>query len=116
MDTKPNIIEEKPLPMYELKSEIGKIKKRDGELNFRSGKTEEYLNVFVELGPRKGKEFLDEIQALEIPRLKEEHIYKIIDVMPTDVESLKLLLHGYTLSVSKENMKKIVDVVKKYTS
>ncbi|MFW6450078.1 MAG: hypothetical protein ACOCZ6_03415 [Nanoarchaeota archaeon] len=114
MDSKPEIVEEKPIPMFELKSELSKIKKRDGELNFRSAKTEEYLNVFVKLGPRKGKELVDEIKGLEIPRLKEEHIYKIADIMPTDVESLKLLLHGYTLSVSKENMKKIVNVVKSY--
>lgn len=116
MDTKPKIVEEKPMPMYELKNEVGKIKKRDGELNFRAAKTEEYLNVFVNLGPRKGKELVDEIKALQIPRLKEEHIYKIVDVMPTDAESLKLVLHGYTLNVSKENMKKIVNVLKNYAS
>ncbi len=114
MDSKPVIIEEKPIPMYELKNEISKIKKRDGELNFRGLKAEEYLNVFVKLGPRKGKELVDEIKSLEIPRLKEEHIFKIVDVMPGDVEGLKLVLHGYTLSVSKENMKKIVNVLKKY--
>ncbi|MGM5482967.1 MAG: hypothetical protein ACQESF_05875 [Nanobdellota archaeon] len=116
MDSKPEIIEEKPIPMFELKSDLGKIKKRDDELNFRSQKTEEYLNVFVKLGPRKGKELVNEIKALEIPRLKEDHIFKIVDIMPTDVESLKLVLHGYTLSVSKENMKKIVKVIKDFSS
>lgn len=115
MDSKPTILEEKPVPMFETKNEISKIKKRDGELNYRGQKTAEYLDVFVKLGPKKGKELVGEIQSLEIPRLKEEHIYKIVDVMPTDVESLKLVLHGYTLNVSKENMKKIVDVIKKYT-
>ncbi len=114
MDSKPTILEENPIPMYEVKSELSKIKKRDGELNFRGQKTEEYLNVFVKLGPKKGKELVDEINTLGIPRLKEEHIYKIVDIMPKDVEGLKLVLHGYTLSVSKENMKKIVDVLKKY--
>lgn len=114
MDSKPTIIEEKPVPMFEVKSELSKIKKRDEELNFRGQKTTEYLDVFVKLGPKKGKELVGEIQALEIPRLKEEHIYKIVDVMPLDVEGIKLVLHGYTLNVSKENMKKIVDVIKKY--
>ncbi|MFW6013921.1 MAG: hypothetical protein ACOCQG_02000 [Candidatus Nanoarchaeia archaeon] len=114
MDSKPTIIEEKPVPMFELKSEISKIKKRDGDLNYRGQKTAEYLDVFVNLGSKKGKELVNEIQALEIPRLKEEHIYKIVDVMPTDVEGIKLVLHGYTLSVSKDNMKKIADVIQKY--
>lgn len=114
MDSKPTIIEEAPIPMYELKDEINKIKKRDNELNFRAAKTEEYLNQFTTLGPRKGKEFFDEIEALGIPRLKPEHIYKIADILPVDLESVKLVLQGYTLTVSQENMKKIAEVVKNY--
>jgi DNA-directed RNA polymerase subunit F len=114
MDSKPTILEEAPIPIYELKDEINKIKKRDTELNFRAAKTEEYLSQFTTLGPRKGKEFIDEIAALNIPRLKAEHIYKIADILPADLESVKLVLQGYTLTVSQENMKKIAEIVKKY--
>lgn len=114
MDTKPDILEEKPIPMFELRDELSKIKKRDDELNFRAQKTEEYLNQFVTLGPRKAKELFKELEGLEIPRLKEEHIFKIVDIMPVEVESLKLIFQGYTLTVSQDNMKKIVGVVKSY--
>ncbi len=114
MDSKPNVIEETAIPMYELKESLAKIKKRDGELNFRAQKTEEYLNTFVTLGPRKIRELKKEIEELKIPRLKPEHIYKIIDIMPSDVESLKLVLQGFIVSISQDNMKKIVSVIKKY--
>lgn len=114
MDSKPVMIEEKPIPMYELKDEINKIKKKDTELSFRTQKTDEYLGTFNVLGPRKGKELVDEIEKLNIPRLKPEHIYKIVDLMPAEVESVKLILQGYTLTVSQDNMKKIADTVKKF--
>ena len=51
---------------------------------------------------------------MEIPRLKREHIVKILDIMPVTEEQLKLVLQGYILTVSQANMKKITDLVKEY--
>jgi DNA-directed RNA polymerase subunit F len=113
MDSKPQIIEENVISMYELKDEISKIKKRDNELSFRAQKTEEYLNTIDVLSIKKGKELYAEIEKLNIPRLKADHIYKIIDIMPKDIESVKLILQAYTITVSQENIKKIVELIKK---
>jgi DNA-directed RNA polymerase subunit F len=51
---RPEVIKETPITIVELKEEIEKIKKRDGELNFRATKTEEYLGLFVALPKKKG--------------------------------------------------------------
>ncbi|MBW3012649.1 hypothetical protein KY325_05140 [Candidatus Woesearchaeota archaeon] len=110
----PKVIKEKPVSMAELKAELARIKKRDGDAGFRAEKTEEYLNVFVKISHTKAKELHDELEKLQIPRLAEDHIIKIIDIMPANVEELKVVLQGYALTVSKENMKKICDAVAKY--
>lgn len=110
----PNIIEEKPITMAELKAELDDIKKRDKELSFRSNKTQEYLSQFSKKDYNKVKELIEKIEKLKIPRLKEEHIVKIIDVMPQSLDDLKSLLQGYTVTIKQENMKKIVEVVKKF--
>ncbi len=107
-----NIISEKPINLSELKNEIEKIKKRDGELNFRCAKTEEYLNQFVTL--KNTEELKKKIEELKIPRLKETHITKIIDILPKTTEELKAVLHGYTVSISNENLKKIVDTINSF--
>ncbi len=107
------ILNEVPISMKELKDELVKIKKRDKELNFRANKTEEYLNQFTTL--KKEKELEEELTKLDIPRIKDQHIKKIVDVLPCSVEELKTLIQGYPISVNAENLKKIVDVVKKYT-
>ncbi len=112
--TKPEIIEESPLTMAELKEELKKIKKRDEELNFRAEKTEEYLQQFTILKQKDAKELFKKIDELEVPRLKPEQIVKLIDIMPTTPDEVKMVLQGYPITVTKENMKRVADVIKEY--
>lgn len=100
--------------MVELKQEVAKIKKRDKELGFRVGKIEEYLNIFVTLSSKQQKELEEKLEKLKIPRLKDTHIKKIADILPVNLEQLKVVLQGYTLTVTQDNMKKIVKVVADY--
>lgn len=103
------IISETPINVYELKDSLKKIRKRDGELNFRAQKTEDHIS---QVATFKGAEDLfDKITKLDINRLREVHIHKIIDMMPATIKDLKVILQGYTLSISNENMKKIIDTV-----
>lgn len=108
------IISETPLSMVELKKELENIKKRDKELNFRALRTEEYLQHFSTL--KNHEELAKKIEALKIPRLKDKHLIKIIDILPKTLEELKAILQGYTLTVNNENLKKIVETVNKFTA
>ena len=108
------IISEKPVSMAGLKQELEKIKKRDKELNFRALRTEEYLQHFSTL--KNSEELSKNIEALNVPRLKEQHIIKIIDILPQTVDELKVILQGYTITVNNENLKKIIDSVNKFTA
>jgi DNA-directed RNA polymerase subunit F len=107
----PTISSETPISMAEVKEEIDKIKKRDKELSFRTQRTEEYLSFFVQ---KDSKKLLDAIKKLDVSRLKDEHIVKIADLMPRSVDDLKIILQGYTVTVTKDNMKKIIDEVAKF--
>ncbi len=106
------IISESPINTYQLKKELEKIKKRDNELNFRANKTEECLNQIAEL--KDATELFDKLMKLNIPRLREQHIHKLIDVLPTTVNELKVVLQSYTLTVNNESMKKIVDTINEF--
>ena len=109
-----DVINKEPLSLLDLKSALEKIKKRDEELNFRSGKTYEHLKTLNIVSKKDYKEMYEKIEALEIPRLKDIHIKKIIDLMPVNVDDLKMILSGYTLTVNNENVKKIMSVVDGY--
>ena len=103
------IISETPINSHILKKELERIKKRDSELNFRANRTEEYLNQIATL--KNADELFDKLMKLNIPRLKEQHVHKIIDVTPTTLNDLKAVLQGYTITVNNESMKKIVDTI-----
>ncbi len=103
------IISETPMNMYQLKKELEKIKKRDNELNFRANRTEEYLQQVLTL--KNTDELFDKIMKLNIPRLKEQHVHKIIDIAPTTMNELKVILQSYTITVNNDAMKKIVDTL-----
>ena len=109
----PKLIEEKPVTLVDLKNDLEKIEKRDKELNFRATKTEDHLDsieTFKDIRP-----VFEKINKLNIPRLREQHIYKIIDTMPKTVKDLKVVMQGYTVSLNNENLKKIVDVINSFT-
>lgn len=110
----PKIISEEPTNMATVKAELEKIKKRDTELTFRANKTEDYLNQNCVIKKKDADELYKKLEDLGIPRIKEMHIHKIIDILPGSQEELKSLLTAYTISLSGENLKKIVLVVADY--
>ena len=110
------VIEKKPISLAELREEISIAQKRDGELGFRGGKVQEFINNLNPLNSDKALELTKKIEELEIPRLKEDHIVKIVDFLPTSISELDVLLQGYPITVTKESQEKIVSVVKEFAS
>ena len=51
---------------------------------------------------------------MNIPRLKEHHIHKILDIAPTNVNELKAVLQGYPITINNESMKKIADAINEF--
>ena len=111
---KPEIIHESPISMADLKDELKKVNKKEEKLNFRVEKTQEYLNQFTVLDLKKSQELKEKLNKLSIPRLKEEHIVKIVDLRPSSAEEVKSALSGYTITVTGASLKKIADCLKDF--
>ena len=106
------ILSETSINTYQLKQELAKIKKRDKELNFRAQKTEDHL---AQTATHKDAEKLfDKISKLNISRLREQQINKLVDVTPTTVKDVKIILQGYAVNVTNDNMKKIADTINSF--
>jgi len=110
----PEFIEEKPLTLAEVKEIMGKISKRDTELNYRSGKTKDFLENFSTIDTKTKAEIQKKLKELDLTRLKEEHIAKIIDFLPKNLEDLKVVLAAYPLSMPKKDQEAIVKVTQEY--
>jgi DNA-directed RNA polymerase subunit F len=114
MSEGPEIVEKTPMSLVDVREELAKIRKRDTELDIRGTKTEEYAKSSTSLTKKEAEELFQKIEKLAIPRFKEVYIQKIIDMLPTTVNQLKTVLQGYSVSVSAENMKKIVEIASEF--
>lgn len=107
----PKIISEEPISQADLNASLEKIQERDEELSFRAGKTVDHLNHIEIPDLEKKEELFNAIKELDVPRLKDRHIAKIIDIMPASVKELSVLISGYTLTVNKDYQEKIVETL-----
>jgi DNA-directed RNA polymerase subunit F len=71
-----------------------------------------YLKKFVILSKADADKLIEELRALNNPKLKEENFIKIADFMPKDLEDLNKILNEVSLSEAEANA--ILEIVKKY--
>ena len=95
-----------------MEKHIQEMKKRDKELNFRAKKVEEYLKTVTKI--KEHEKLAKELEDAGISRLKPKHITLIVNIFPTDVDSLRSILSGENITLKDEDLKKIVDIVIKY--
>lgn len=69
-----------------------------------------FLRKFVKLDSKKAKELRDKLQGLELMKLREEDISKIIDALPETAAELNKIFSE--ISLDEEEIKKILDMVK----
>ncbi|MFC1697579.1 hypothetical protein ACFL1H_04560 [Nanoarchaeota archaeon] len=108
------IIKEESMNLSQLKVKLADIKKRDKELGFRALKTEEYINQLNVLDAKEADELFKKLEKLKIPRIKDLHMHKIIDILPVHIEDVKVMFQGYPITITNENLKKIIDTVKEF--
>lgn len=106
------LIQEAPVSLSEIKEKIHEIESRDKALSFRANKVKDYLNKVVKLDAKTSSELRQKLILLDIPRLKDRQITKIIDVLPEDIEDLKAVFTGEVTTITQENMEKIVEAVR----
>jgi|SRR3989338_7134474 len=109
------IINETAIGLYEVKDELSSIKDRDSELTFRAQKTMDYLEQVLPLSNSKAKELFDKLSKLKIPRLKDAHVHKLIDILPASTNGIKIVLQAYAVTITNENLKKIAETIAEYS-
>ena len=108
------ILSEATTNASDVKHMLEKIQEHDKELTFRAQRTLEHLQTIQTLPVKKAKELEEALAKLDIARLKEQHIHKLIDLLPTKMEEVKTILQGYAVTVTNENCQKIADTIAEY--
>lgn len=96
------IIKQEPLSMAEVK----RIVKDENE------ELEKFVKSFVKMKPEEAENMEKELQALGILKIKQEHIVKIVDLLPEDASDVNKI--GMDVGLDEEEIGKILGVIKKY--
>lgn len=107
------IISEKPVSIAQVRQILEDISKKS-DLRYEQRLALAYAQEFAKLTAEESEQLYKELVALNIPRLKDEHIVKIIDILPRTPSELNVILAKDKISLKKELQNEILSVVKKY--
>ena len=62
------------------------------------------------------EQLLKKLAGLDVTRLKEEHITKILDFLPQTPNDVKIIFQGYNVSLAKKDQESIAATVKEIVS
>jgi DNA-directed RNA polymerase subunit F len=96
--------EETPITMAEVVALAGDSEKAES--------IKKFIKNFNTMDIEKAKEMKEELKALDLIKLKEEHIVKIVDFMPVDASELNKVI--IEVSLDSDEVNKILEVTKKF--
>ncbi len=71
-----------------------------------------FIDKFAKIKIKEAKELADKIKKMDLMKVKEEHIVKIIDLLPETPEDLNKIFND--VSLDEDEIKKILDAIKEY--
>ena len=92
-----------PISMAEMKEYINK---EDNE------NLEGFIKKFTKMTPEKAKELKEKIKGLDNIKIKDEHIVKIIDLLPDNKESINKIFTDVDLEEDEVN--KLLETIKEF--
>ena len=96
--------EERPITMAEVVALAGDSDKAE--------EIKKFIKKFNKMDVKKAEKMKAELKALDLIKLKDGHIVKIVDFVPTDVSELNKVI--IEVSLDADEISKILDVTKKY--
>ena len=106
-----NVIGTKPVSMAEAK-EVMTSQEKDKELTYEQKLALEHLNKFTILDAPEAKKLLDEISG--VLRMSEETKIQILNLLPKTPDELRMIFTRENFSLKENEIKKILEIIKKY--
>ena len=103
------VVSQESVPLFRVKEVLAE-RNKEGELNYEQQQAFDYSKKFTKVTPAKGEKLLKDLKAID--GLDEDFIVKAIDVLPSDIEAVRLVA-GKT-SIGEEKLKQVVELTSKY--
>jgi DNA-directed RNA polymerase subunit F len=99
------------IPIATVRKVLRKRNKTD--LTYEQKMALENTEEFTRLNERPSKNIVKELKKLEMRKLKDKFIVKIADMAPNTKEELDLIIRPSKVSFKDDEIKKILEIVKK---
>ncbi|MCD6576107.1 MAG: DNA-directed RNA polymerase subunit F [Nanoarchaeota archaeon] len=103
-------IKETFVPISKVKEILEEVKEKTYEQKLAY----EHAKKFSKLDAKKATALIKELSNLEMRKLKDDQIVKIADILPKDIDDLKVILAKSKIQFKEEELQKILEIVKKY--
>lgn len=100
---------EKIIPFSEVKHILSK-REEQGELGYEQKIAAAYLKSVYKPAPTKVAKAMEELKKIE--KLSEKQIVNIVNLLPQDLDDIRLIFSNERVDLSAEDRQKILDVVK----
>ena len=110
METTDHLI--KPVTLAEVKNTLKKISKERKEMIYEQKVALEHATKFGKLPIKKIADMIKEL--IKIKDINEIHAIKIADILPKNEDDIKTIFAKERITISAEDIKKILDIVIKY--
>ena len=106
------VIKVKPTGMAEAKK-IMTSREKKKELSYEQKLALDHLNKFTKISASDAKKFLEELS--QVLRMSDETMVKILDLTPRSPDELRMIFAREKFSLKDKEIKKILEIVKKYS-
>lgn len=87
-------------------------KEKQKELGYEQKNALEHLRKFCKMSEKNFNEIKEELKKIE--KLNERQITNIINLLPQNLDELRVIFANERIVLSEEDKKKILDIVKKF--
>jgi DNA-directed RNA polymerase subunit F len=103
--------ETRPIGMPEAKKIMVSVEKKK-ELGYEQKIALEHLNKFTKIDQAEAEKFLEEMS--KVLRMSPETMVKILDIAPQNPDELRMIFAREKFSLKEDEIKRILEIVKKY--
>jgi DNA-directed RNA polymerase subunit F len=106
------VVESKPVSLYEVK-EILKARKAEKELSYEQDLTMKYVDKFAKITEKQTNDLIEKLKDFEFLKENEELVYQIVNVLPTRLEQLQLIIPK-NITPGEEELKAVLLLTEKF--
>lgn len=103
---------EQPVAAAIVKKLLSK-REKEKELGYEQKVTLDHLKKFCDFSEKASEDLVEELKGIE--KLNDKQIVNIVNLLPQDLDELRLIFANERIDLSDGDKKKILDAVKKAT-